>query len=108
MVWFRNLIGKNQSVAGNAARVCFLAEIELCQGICLEQPKDTVFGVRHDFAPGVEHLRDLKALIERAKDNGVVGQVLTLAADRCGRYRLRVVGYEIAMRQVGGRFAIVV
>ena len=33
MVWFRNLIGKNQSVAVNAARLRFLAEIELCQGI---------------------------------------------------------------------------
>ena len=107
MVWFRNLIGKNQSVAVNAARLRFLAEIELCQGIFLEQPKDTVFGVRHYFAPGVEHVwRDLEALIERAKDNGVVGQVLTLAADRCVRDRLRVVGNEIAMRQVGGRFAI--
>ena len=60
-------------------RVGFLAEIELCQGICLEQPKDTVFGVRHDFAPGVEHVRrDLEALIEGAKD-GVVGQF-----DSCG------------------------
>ena len=109
MVWFRNLIGKNQPVAVNAARERFLAEIELCHGICLEQPKDTVFGVRHDFAPSVEHVRrDLEALIERAKDNGVVGQVLTLAADRCVRDRLRVVGDEIAMRQVGGRSALVV
>ena len=80
MVWFWHPIGENQLVAVNAARLRFLAEIELCQGIFLEQPKDTVFVVRHDFAPGVEHVRrDLKALIERAKDNGVIGQVLARA-----------------------------
>ncbi len=106
---FRDATRKDEAVFRNTTCGGFAAQVVLGEGVILQEPQNTAVDVPHDRAPGVKDVgRNFESLVEGAVDDRVFRQVMIGAARFGLRDRLRVVGNQIAMRQICGGFAVIV